>query len=198
MNSLSAKETLPEGYIEAEKIDLVRNKKQMLLVNALAIVLALGMLGFGMLIAPEGHAAFFDLKNHASAAVFKGLALCLGSIVYLIGHEAVHGVFMWHYSHRKPHFGLSFAYAYAGSDAYFAKGAYLVIALAPVTLWTLLLVLIQLLLPPDWFWVVWLIQISNISGAAGDLFVSLHLRKAPSTVLVQDDGTSMKVFLPGK
>ena len=196
MNSLSAKETLPEGYMEAEKIDLIRNKKQMLLVNVLAIILALGLLGFGMLIAPEGHAAFFDLKNHASAAVFKGLALCLGSIVYLIGHEAVHGVFMWHYSHVKPAFGLSFTYAYAGSECYFGKKAYLVIALAPFVLWGIGLGIASLLVPAGWFWVVWFIQLMNVSGAAGDLFVFFYMLRKPETILVQDTGTAMTVYLP--
>ena len=198
MNPFSAKDALPEGYHRTETIDLLHNRKQLLLVNGLAIVLAVLLIGLGILVQPEGAAEALHIAADPLAFALKCLVAALASVGYIIGHEAVHGAFMWHYSHCKPHFGLSFAYAYAGSDAYFAKGAYLVIALAPVTLWTLLLVLIQLLLPPDWFWVVWLIQISNISGAAGDLFVSQHLRKAPSTVLVQDDGTSMKVFLPGK
>ena len=196
MNTFTAKETLPEGYAESEKVDLVRNKKQMLLVNGLALALAVCMALLGMLIAPEGHTAFFDLKNHAWATAFKCLITVAGLIVYLIGHEAVHGVFMWHYSHVKPNFGLSFTYAYAGSECYFGKKAYLMIALAPLVLWGFALFIAALLVPAGWFWAVWAIQLMNVSGAAGDLFVFTHMLRKPETILVQDTGTAMTVYLP--
>ena len=198
MNTFAAKETLPEGYVESEKVDLVRNRKQMLLVNGLAIALAICMLAVGILIAPEGHLAFFDLKSHAFATALKCLIIGAGLIVYLIGHEAVHGLFMWHYSHVKPSFGLSFTYAYAGSKCYFAKNAYLVIALAPVLIWSLALGAASLIVPADWFWLVWSIQLMNISGAAGDFFVFIHMLRKPKTILVQDTGTAMTVYLPEK
>ena len=196
MNTFTAKETLPEDYTEAEKVDLVKNKKQMMLVNGLALLLAVCMIAIGMLIAPEGHAAFFDLKNHALATAFKCLLTGAGLIVYLIGHEAVHGVFMWHYSHVKPSFGLSFTYAYAGSECYFGKKAYLLIALAPLVLWGLALGIASLMVPADWFWALWFIQLMNVSGAAGDLFVFTHMLRKPETILVQDTGTAMTVYLP--
>ena len=44
MNTFIAKEALPEGYAESEKVDLVHNRKQMLWVNGLAIFLAIIML----------------------------------------------------------------------------------------------------------------------------------------------------------
>ena len=102
---------------------------------------------------------------------------------------------MWYYSRKKPHFGLSFTYAYAGSDIYFAKKPYLVIALAPLVIWGVLLAVINLLIPASWFWVVWFIQLNNVCGAAGDLFVFFHMLKKPHTVLVQDTGTAMTVYL---
>ena len=196
MSSLYAKETLPEGYAESAKIDLVKNKKQMFFVNGLAIVLTALLIVLGVLIQPEGASTIFDFENNAMAIAFKCLVICLGSVVYIVGHEAVHGVFMWLYSRKKPHFGLSFTYAYAGSDMYFAKKPYLVIAIAPLAFWTATLAVLQLLLPAEWFWVVWFIQITNISGAAGDLFVFALMLKKPETVLVQDSGTAMTVYLP--
>lgn len=196
MNSLNAKEILPEGYSEAEKIDLVKNKKQMLLVNGLAIVLAAAMVGIGLLIQPEGAKIIFDIKGSPLPTALRCLVLCAGLIAYVVGHEAVHGIFMWYYSRKKPHFGLSFTYAYAGSDIYFAKKPYLVIALAPLVIWGVLLAVINLLIPASWFWVVWFIQLNNVCGAAGDLFVFFHMLKKPDTVLVQDVGTAMTVYLP--
>ena len=193
MNTFFAKEALPEGYAEAEKIDLVKNQKQMLLVNGLAILLAVLMVVCGILCQPEGAATIFKEKPLQTA--LQCLVICIGIAVYLVGHEAVHGMFMWHYSRIRPHFGLSFTYAYAGSGCYVARGAYLIIALAPVVLWGILLGVLTLLVPAEWFWVVWAVQIMNISGAAGDLYVFARILRMPQTVLAQDTGTAMTVFL---
>jgi len=196
MNTFFAKETLPQGYAESEKIDLVKNKKQMLLVNGLAVVLTIALIVLGIFIQPDGAAEIFDLKNHSLATALKYMIIGVSTLAYIVGHEAVHGLFMWYFSRKKPNFGLSFTYAYAGSEVYFAKNAYLAIALAPVTLWGLLLGVVNLLIPAGWFWVVWFIQLINISGAAGDLFVFVHMLRKPQTVLVQDTGTAMTVYLP--
>lgn len=198
MNTTYAKGTLPEGYLEAEKIDLVKNKKQMLLVNGLALLLAAVMAVIGVALQPPRgfHSLIFSIDDAPMAIIIKCAVLLVGLVVYIIGHEAVHGIFMWHYSHQKPRFGLSFTYAYAGSDIYFAKKPYLVIALAPLVVWAVVLAVVILLVPADWFWIVWFIQINNVSGAAGDLFVFFHMLRKPEAVLVQDTGTAMTVFLP--
>lgn len=196
MNELYARESLPEGYAESEKIDLVKNKKQMLLVNGLALVLAALLLVLGIWIQPEGAENIFDFENNALLTALKCLVLCASLFAYIVGHEAVHGAFMWYYSRQKPHFGLSFTYAYAGSEVYFAKKPYLVIALAPLAVWSVVLAVINWLAPAGWFWVVWFIQLNNVSGAAGDLFVSVLMSKKPDNVLVQDTGTAMTVYLP--
>lgn len=196
MNELYARETLPENYAESEKIDLVKNKKQMLLVHGLALVLAAALAVMGFWIQPEGASSVFDISANHMATAIKCFVLCAGIFAYIVGHEAVHGAFMWYYSRKKPHFGFSFAYAYAGSEVYFAKKPYLVIALAPLTVWGVVLAIINLLVPAGWFWVVWFIQLNNISGAAGDLFVSMLMSQKPADVLVQDTGTAMTVYLP--
>ena len=198
MNTFTAKETLPEGYAEAEKIDLVKNRKQMLLVNGLAIGLTILLIVLGIFLQPEGASVLFDFEENAFQTACKCLVLCAGIFAYIAGHEAVHGVFMWHYSHIKPHFGFSFTYAYAGSEVYFAKNAYLAIALAPVVVWFILLGAFNLAVPADWFWIVWFIQIMNLSGAAGDFYVFARILRMPETVLVQDTGTAMTAYLPQK
>ncbi|MBQ7868203.1 MAG: DUF3267 domain-containing protein [Clostridia bacterium] len=196
MSPVNAQKTLPQEYRRCEKIDLIKNRKQLLLVNGLAVVLAVLLIAAGILWQPEGASALFDFKGDPWGVALKFLVAGIGLVVYIIGHEAVHGIFMWHFSHVKPNFGLSLSYAYAGSHVYFGKTAYLVIALAPVVLWTILLGLLCSLLPGGWFWPVWFVQITNVSGAAGDLFVFGKILRYPSTVLVQDTGTAMTVYLP--
>jgi hypothetical protein len=100
------------------------------------------------------------------------------------------------FSGVRPHYGFTGLYAYAGSDVYFSKRHYLRIALAPLVIWGILLAVLNALVPAGWFWVVYLIQIINISGAAGDLYVCVRFSKLPADILIQDTGVEMRVFLP--
>ena len=196
MKTVYAANALPDCYAETEKIDLVKNKRQMLLVNGLAVILALITLAAGFLLQPESAIGWLSLDEEPLYTLVQCLIALGGTLLYIIGHEAVHGAFMWHYSHSRPDFGLSFTYAYAGSQCFFAKQPYLIIALAPVVVWSVGLCALALLLPADWFWTVWVIQIMNISGAAGDFYVFFHLLNAPGHILVQDTGTAMTVYAP--
>ena len=196
MNDLHAKEKLPAGYVRSEKMDLIKNKKQMIFVNALAAVLAVALILLGIAIQPEGASAALIIKQNPLAFALKCLVASVGCFAYIVAHEAVHGIFMWHYSRIKPRFGVAFTYAYAGSDCFFARTPYLVIALAPAATWFVAFGAITALVPADWFWVVWFLQIMNISGAAGDFYVFARILRMPQTVLVQDTGTAMTVYLP--
>ena len=48
--------------------------------------------------------------------------------------------------------------------------------------------------PPVWFWVPYFIQVANLSGAAGDLYVTARFRKLQDTILVNDTGVAMTVY----
>ena len=85
-------------------------------------------------------------------------------------------------------------YAFAGSDDYYAKKPYIFIALAPIVVWGIVLAVINLLVPRQWFWMVYLIQVINLSGAAGDLFVTVKFSRLPKDILVRDYGVGMRVY----
>lgn len=61
-------------------------------------------------------------------------------------------------------------------------------------LWGFVLLILNFLVPPSYFWVVYFIQIANISGAAGDLYVTWKFSRLPRDILVQDYGAGMKVY----
>ena len=61
-------------------------------------------------------------------------------------------------------------------------------------LWGIVLAVVNLLVPVEWFWVIYFGQITNLSGAAGDLFVTIRFSRLPKDILVQDYGVGMKVF----
>jgi hypothetical protein len=152
--------SLPEGYSEEFGIDLQKNKKLMLLVNGIAIAIMLPMAFLGALAVPFD--SFFDSDEIWYMPLLKASVLMLGYIAYIVLHELVHGIFMKHFSGVKPKYGFTLMYAYAGSEAYFNKKSYIIIALAPVVIWGAVLGVLCAVLPQSWFWVVYLIQIGNI------------------------------------
>lgn len=162
MTEPRASRALPAGYGLTERIDLLKNKRQLWLVNGLSLVLLVLTAVLGLCLRP------WDWSGWSLSTSLLALA---GICLYIVGHEAVHGAAMFLLSHEKPRFGFSLMYAYAGSDAYFSKGPYLIISLAPAVLWGLLLAVLTVLLPDPWFWPLWIIQITNISGSAGDFYV---------------------------
>ena len=181
--------TLPEGYSQKFLIDLKDNKKQFWIVNGLSILIMLLLL-----------AAFFQLMWYGFMELhFEGLprqvlVMLLGTVAYIPFHELVHGVFMRRYSGKKANYGFTLVYAYAGSECYFTRRDHRVIALAPVTFWGLVFLILLFLLPVNWRWVPYAWQLFNLSGAAGDFYVFWRLGREPDTVLCQDTGVKMTVF----
>jgi len=185
--------TLPEGYRELYRVDLQKDKKAALLVNGLGAAV-------GILLAVLGHflvpiSALFDLSDGFGAYFLRFGVLLAGMVAYIFLHEAVHGIFMKRYCSAKVRYGFTGLYAYAGSDGYYDKRSYRIIALAPVVLWGLVLLILNLFLSGGWWWVVFLIQITNLSGAAGDLYVTAKFHPLPETTLINDTGTAMTVYI---
>ena len=193
MNREKNPAVLPEGYQELFHIDLQKDRKLMLLVNGIGLGL---FAAFALL----GHFAFvpvtamFDMEQGFGMYALRFAVMIAGLVVYLVLHEAVHGVCMWFFSGVKPSFGFNGMYAWAGSTAYFSKVPYLIIALAPIVVWGVVLAVICAVVPPAWFWVPYFIQVANLSGAAGDLYVTARFRKLPDTILVNDTGVAMTVY----
>lgn len=182
---------LPPDYHTAMRVDLMADKKQALTVNALALAIA-ALMGIGM-----HHFIPFDLFDSSRGALFSVLragVLLLGLFAYIPLHELVHGVTMKFCGCQKVDYGFNWVYAYAGSREYFPKNCYLVIALAPIAVWGAVLLGLNVLVPRSFFWVVYFIQITNISGAAGDLYVTWLFRPLPKDILIQDTGISMTVY----
>ena len=182
---------LPPGYRSILTIDLQKNKKLALLVNGMALLIAALMIVAVLPLVPIGSLAGDDGMRGilAKLAVMYG-----GMFVYIILHEAVHGIVMRRFSDAKVRFGFTGLYAYAGSDAYYCRKHYIIIGLAPVVVWGIVLGILNVLVPQDWFYVVYVIQMTNISGAAGDLYVSWKMNRLPEDILIQDSGVAMTVY----
>ena len=189
---MKAVETLPEGYRELYSVDLQKNKKVALLVNLLAIVIAVVLAVTMHFFVPIS--SLFDMQNGLGSYLIRFAALSVLMIVYMVLHELTHGIAMKICGTKKIKYGFTGLYAFAGSNDYYNKKAYIFIALAPIVLWGVVLAIINPFVPLEWFWVVYMLQIINLSGAAGDLYVTVKFSGFPKDILIRDYGIGMTVF----
>lgn len=189
---MKAIKELPVGYKEIFSVNLQKDKKIATIINVGAILIAVLMavpMNFYIPIS-----TLFDFTQGVKNYFTRFIVLMVSMIAYLILHEAVHGVAMKICGTKKVKYGFTGLYAYAGSDDFYDKKSYIFIALAPVVLWGIVLAVVNCFVSENWFWVVYFIQISNISGAAGDIYVTAKFSKMPSDILVTDCGVGMTVY----
>ncbi len=189
---MKALRELPENYVEIDSVDLQKNKKLSLLVNGLALLIAAGMAIPAAFFVPI--ATLFDMSEGLWAYAVRFAVLLVSLVVYMILHELVHGIAMKLCGTERVKYGFTGLYAFAGSEDYYDRRSYIFIALAPVVVWGVVIAIINLLVPIGWFWVVYLLQITNLSGAAGDLFVTVRFMRLPRDILIRDYGVGMKVY----
>jgi len=180
---------LPQGYREIKRIDLMSNRKEAILVNILALGILCGMAALGFAICPPFTNLFLGIQT-----IINTILLLVSILLYMVLHELIHGILMKSFSGVKPRYGFTGLYAYAGSDALFGRRQYLMIAFAPVVLLGAVLAVLNIRFYESWFWFFYIIQIVNISGAAGDIYVGAQIVRAQNAVLIRDTGTGMTLY----
>ena len=184
--------TLPEGYREIYALDMHEDKKLAVWVNLLSLAIAAVFAVPMLFVVPWW--ATFDVADGMSGYWIK-LAAMLGlTLLYLVLHELVHGIAMRICGTKKIRYGFKGVYAFAASDDYYRKKPYVFIALAPVVLWGIVLAIVTPFVPASWFWVVYFVQLMNLSGAAGDLYVTVKFSRMPRDILIRDSGVGMAVY----
>lgn len=182
----------PDGYYVYKEIDLIKDRKLLVFVNILSVAIAVLMGAIGFIIWMNYVPLGSMLQGISS---YKWIFFIVGSIAYVFLHEFTHGIFMKHYSGIKPVYGFRVVFAYAGSEALFSKKQYMVISLSPVVIFGVILTVLNFTLSFEWFWVIWIIQMVNVSGAAGDIYVMDMIKRMPSKTLVKDTGTAMTFYV---
>lgn len=189
---MKAVHNLPEGYKDILSIDLQKDKKLFLLINILATVIIVVMAVPMHFLVPI--TSLFDISKGLKAYTIRFVVLFVAMIAYIVLHELVHGITMKILGTKKIKYGFTGLLAYAGSDDYYNKKSYITIALAPIVIWGVVLAIINIFVSSEWFWVVYFIQLLNVSGAAGDMYVTVKFAKLPKDILVRDYGVSMTVY----
>lgn len=186
---------LPEDYGEIYSLNLQKDKRAAIIINLLALAIAAVMAVSMNFFVPV--TSFFDLSGGIVRYFLRLAALIVLMVLYMVLHELVHGIAMKLCGTKRVKYGFTGLYAFAGSEDYYDKKSYIFIALAPIVLWGTVLAAVNFFVPTEWFWIVYMIQLINISGAAGDLFAAVKFSRMPKNILIQDSGVSMRVFYIG-
>lgn len=191
MKGMNIKDLEGLGYKECTKIDLVKNKKEALLVNIYGIIIMVVMAVFIPLLIMGGIIEF-NLETTFPLFFF---VLLISLILYIPLHEIVHGIVLKKYTDEKLSFGWKLVYAYCGSkEAVVNRKEYYAVALAPLLVFSVVFISLMVLNPS--LSLVWYVmEIMNVSGSVGDIYVSIKLRKEKSRdILITDSGTDMSFW----
>lgn len=189
---MRAVESLPEGYREIYSVNLQKNKKIAIVLNVAALIIAAVMIVPMNAFVPIS--SLFSMESGLMNYFIRFFVFIASMIAYICLHELIHGITMKAFGTKQVKYGFTGLYAFAGSEDYYDKKSYIIIALAPVVVFLFVLAVINVLVPLEWFWVVYFLQILNVSGAAGDLFVTFKFSQMPKDILVQDSGVGMTVY----
>ena len=191
MKGMNIKDLEGLGYKECTKIDLVKNKKEALLVNIYGIIIMVVMAVFIPLLIMGGIIEF----NLETTFPLSFIVLLISLILYIPLHEIVHGIVLKNYTDEKLSFGWKLVYAYCGSkEAVVDRKEYYAVALAPLLVFSVVFISLMVLNPS--LSLVWYVmEIMNVSGSVGDIYVSIKLRKEKSRdILITDSGTDMSFW----
>jgi hypothetical protein len=119
----------------------------------------------------------------------------VSSILAVVLHEAMHGVFFWLFTRERPQFGIGWGYAYAHAPGwYFPRWSYALIGLAPLIFLTLIGFALLPNVNPFWVFPLLLGMLINASGAVGDLWIVLKVVTEKGELLVEDTGDGFKIY----
>src|SRR5688572_23483848 len=188
--------TLPPNYEQVLHWRVTQSIWRVIILNLLALPLGLIIgVAFFIFLFQFGRPPIVKFYDSNQFLIFA----LLSTAMVLIVHEWVHGIAMQAYGAR-PKYGIIWKglmlYASAPGHA-FRRNQYLVIALAPLVVLSLLACLgILLLAGSPIVWMMPVYAVTNGGGAIGDVWMSLIVLRYPSYAYVVDERDGMRIFLP--
>jgi hypothetical protein len=189
---------LPDGY-EAIYHLTITDPKLLLRLNLIALIpLFLSVVFFFAWgnVAAQLRAAWFPQIAASTFEVPWLIGVVLAIVLVLPLHELIHGIAIQLTGH-KPRYGmkLSSGVLYATAEgALFRKGEYIIVALAPLVVISLLAMGLMIVVPPGISFYVSLAAVMNAGGAVGDLWFVWVLRRFTAGVLIRDEADGFTVF----
>ncbi len=197
MKTIQPTRQLPDGYSRTYSLHLKANKSAVVWMQVATIpAFILSAWAFAWLVLEFRSDAIFGLNRFNNLAVALGIVAVNFAVV--VFHELAHGLFIWVFTRHRPVYGWRWFYAYAGApDWYFGKLHYIVIALAPLVLISIIGVVLILVSPAPVVLFLLGVIIFNATGAVGDLWLVLKSLFEPEDVLIRDTGDGFEFYRRG-
>ena len=132
--------------------------------------------------------------NYTSGTILSSVALVIGTFVL---HELIHGAVMSKYG-GKPRYGAGIAhyilpYFYATTKTIFTRNQFIVIAIAPLVVISLVSIGIMAAFPSIAHWML-IPFVLNGSGAVGDMWVVRNVLRCPKHVFLEDQKSGLIIY----
>ena len=144
-----------------------------------------------LLLAGIGVGIIFLTKAYVGN-IIPAWAIVLASFGFVVIHELIHIVFMSTFAKGKIKVSFKFPTIAVGSDAYFSKAQYIIIALAPVALLGIAMILCLALTPHKLLFAI--LTILNFASASGDYVLTFCASKQAKGAYFQDNSKETCVF----
>ena len=144
-----------------------------------------------LLLAGIGVAIIFLTKAYVGNNV-PAWAIVLASFGFIIVHELIHIIFMSIFARGKVKASFKFPTIAVGSDSYFSKFQYIIIALAPVIILGIAMILCLALTPHKLLFTI--LTILNFASASGDYVLTHLASKYKKGSYFQDTSAETYVF----
>lgn len=171
-----------------EIIDPKSDKKLWLRLNGAALAVAVVLVLLGCLYAPVTL-----VYNTAGIGMLllRLLLLLIFTAAYFFAYEYIRAFAIEKISGQKALRISDKPLVFTVPNRSLTFGEYLKISFAPVLLLGALLLILMFVLPQRFFWQVYIIQMINLSGAVGDVYIAYKLYKTKEDVRIEYDGTGV-------
>ncbi len=184
----SGRTHLPDSYRLHSTLDLTRDKRAAITIQA----------GFGLtVVAMIVVALVLDLPFESTLGTALTITITVAAcLAYMVVHELTHAVLLWWLTQERPTVAVRLPYLITGSQALLTRGKAVVVALAPLVLYTVVLLDLLRTLPSQFFLTVYVVLVLNVAGSSGDVLQAYAFLRLPQAALIRDDGNVTSVFLP--
>ncbi|MCC6147394.1 MAG: DUF3267 domain-containing protein [Anaerolineaceae bacterium] len=198
--TIHATRELPAGYRQIGRLDLLKDKRILIIMNilGLGLVVVFGWLFTRALLwlRPQEAGQIWSFSIVGWSEMLRGIAAIVGVVAAaIILHEGMHGLFFWWYTRSRPKFEFKIIYASASAPGwYIPRGQYILIGLAPLVWLSLLGVAALSFLPAGWLSATIAFLVFNASGAVGDIVAVAWILLHPRGSLALDETSAIVLF----
>lgn len=188
---MSGQVAKPKGFNDKETIDLKADKKLWLRVNGAALAAAAVLVLLGCLYEPVTR--FFSAAG-AWRMLLRFILMLIGMGVYFFLNEYIRRFMIEKITGKKVLTVREKPCVFTIPARCLTVKEYLKVSFAPAAALGALLLLLTLILPEKMFWQVYIIQVINLAGAAGDIYIAYKILKTKKEVRIEENGIAIIIW----